>query len=62
MSAFEKFFPIAMKVLDIDKLPKIKLKKYLDELCTVASNMDQIHFQRLVGLIEVLGELIIKSK
>lgn len=32
MSAFEKFFPIAMKVLDIDKLPKIKLKKYLDHL------------------------------
>ena len=32
MSAFEKFFPIAMKVLDIDKLPKIKLEKYLDHL------------------------------
>lgn len=31
MSAFEKFFPIAMKVLDIDKLPKIKLEKYLDQ-------------------------------
>lgn len=41
---------------------QIELKKYLDELCTVASDMDQIHFQRLVGLIEVLGELIIKSK
>ena len=39
-----------------------ELKKYLDELCSVSSNMEQIHFQRLVGLIEVLGELIIKSK
>lgn len=32
MSAFEKFFPIAMKVLDINRLPKIKLEKYLDQL------------------------------
>ena len=41
---------------------QIELKKYLDELCSVSSNMEQIHFQELVGLIEVLGELIIKSK
>ena len=41
---------------------QIELKKYLDELCTVSSDMEQIHFQELVGLIEVLGELIIKSK
>ncbi len=41
---------------------QIELKKYLDELCSVSSDMEQIHFQRLVGLIEVLGELIIKSK
>ena len=41
---------------------QIELKKYLDELCNVSSDMEQIHFQRLVGLIEVLGELIIKSK
>ncbi len=40
---------------------QIELKKYLDELCT-AVDMEQIHFQELVGLIEVLGELIIKSK
>jgi hypothetical protein len=41
---------------------QIELKKYLDELCAVSSDMEQIHFQELVGLIEVLGELIIKSK
>lgn len=41
---------------------QIELKKYLDEMCSVGVDMDQIHFQRLVGLIEVLGELIIKSK
>ena len=41
---------------------QIELKKYLDELCTVSVDMEQIHFQELVGLIEVLGELIIKSK
>jgi hypothetical protein len=41
---------------------QIELKKYLDELCSVSVDMDQIHFQELVGLIEVLGELIIKSK
>lgn len=39
-----------------------ELKKYLDELCSVSAEMEQIHFQRLVGLIEVLGELIIKYK
>lgn len=39
-----------------------ELKKYLDELCNLNSQMNQIYFQRLVGLIEVLGELIIKSK
>lgn len=41
---------------------QIELKKYLDELCSVSDNMEPIHFQRLVGLIEVLGELIIKFK
>lgn len=41
---------------------QIELKKHLDELCSLSSDMEQIHFQRLVGLIEVLGELIIKSK
>lgn len=41
---------------------QIELKKYLDELCSVSSDMEQLHFQELVGLIEVLGELIIKLK
>lgn len=41
---------------------QLELKKYLDELCSVSSNMEQIHFQRLVGLIEVLGELLIKYR
>lgn len=41
---------------------QMEMKKYLDELCSVSSDMEQIHFQELVGLIEVLGELIIKSK
>jgi len=41
---------------------QIEMKKYLDELCSVSAEMEQIHFQELVGLIEVLGELIIKSK
>ena len=37
-------------------------KKHLDELCGVGSDMEQIRFQELVGLIEVLGELIIKKR
>ena len=41
---------------------QIELKNHLNELCSMTSDMDQIHFQELVGLIEVLGELIIKSK
>lgn len=41
---------------------QLELKNYLDELCRVSSDMEQIHFQELVGLIEVLGELIIKYK
>lgn len=41
---------------------QLELKKYLDELCNLNAQMNQIYFQRLVGLIEVLGELIIKSK
>ena len=41
---------------------KSKLKTHLDELCELGSDMEQIRFQELVGLIEVLGELIIKYK
>jgi hypothetical protein len=39
---------------------KEKLQKYADEFCGGQVQMDQIGFQRLVGLIEVYGELIIK--
>ena len=41
---------------------QIELKNHLNELCSMTSEMEQIHFQELVGLIEVLGELIIKFK
>ena len=49
--------------LDLEK-SKTEFKKYLDELCDLSENveMDQVEFQKLVGLIEVLGELIIKQK
>ena len=39
---------------------KEKLQKYTDEFCSGQVQMDQIGFQRLVGLIEVYGELVIK--
>lgn len=42
MSAFEKLLPIAMKVLDLDKLPKIKIEKYL-------THQDQPSFGRFVN-------------
>ena len=40
------------------------LKQSLDKLCKLSENveMNQIEFQKLVGIIEVLGELIIKQK
>ena len=43
---------------------KIELKQFLHELCVLSGEvkMEQIEFQKLVGKIEVLGELIIKSK
>ena len=43
---------------------KKKFKQNLDKLCELSENveMDQVEFQKLVGIIEVLGELIIKSK
>lgn len=48
---------------DLDK-SKEEFKKHLSELCELTENveMEQIKFQKLVGLIEVLGELIIKHK
>lgn len=42
---------------------KKEYKKLLDKLCkTDDPNMDQVEFQKLVGQIEVLGELIIKYR
>jgi hypothetical protein len=43
---------------------KKEFKEKLDELCGLSKDVDmgQVDFQKLVGLIEVLGELIIKSK
>jgi hypothetical protein len=48
---------------DIEK-SKSEFKEHLDKLCKLSEdvNMNQIEFQKLVGLIEVLGELIIKNK
>lgn len=42
---------------------KKEFKNKLDELCKLTEdvNMNQVEFQKLVGLIEVLGELIIKK-
>jgi len=49
--------------LDIE-MAKMEYKKLMSQLCslTEATNMEQIEFQELVGKIEVLGELIIKTK
>lgn len=42
---------------------KKEFKDNLDKLCKLTDdvNMNQVEFQKLVGLIEVLGELIIKK-
>jgi hypothetical protein len=41
---------------------KSEFKENLDKLCKLTETVDieQVEFQKLVGLIEVLGELIIK--
>jgi hypothetical protein len=41
---------------------KKEFKGYLDDLCKLTEDVDinQVEFQKLMGLIEVLGELIIK--
>jgi hypothetical protein len=41
---------------------KTEFKENLDKLCKLTETVDieQVEFQKLVGLIEVLGELIIK--
>jgi hypothetical protein len=43
---------------------KKEFKEKMDKLCKLNEDVDinQIEFQKLVGLIEVLGELIIKHK
>lgn len=48
---------------DVEKSKK-ELKKLMKEVCSIGENVNikQIEFQKLVGKIEVLGELIIKSK
>ena len=42
---------------------KKEFKELLDKLCKISKNvnMEQVEFQKLVGEIEVLGELIIKN-
>jgi hypothetical protein len=42
---------------------KKEFKELLDKLCKISDNvnMEQVEFQKLVGQIEVLGELIIKN-
>jgi hypothetical protein len=44
---------------NIDSAKK-ELRGYMEELCGGKVKMNQIGFQELMGLIEVLGELIIK--
>jgi hypothetical protein len=44
------------------KESKIEFKKYLNQLCDEGDEMEQVQFQKLVGIIEVIGELIIKFK
>ena len=43
---------------------KTEFKENIDKLCKLTETVDieQVEFQKLVGLIEVLGELIIKHK
>ena len=46
------------------QMAKTELKNYTDQFCNLDERVeiDQIEFQKLVGLIEVLGELIIKHR
>ncbi len=46
---------------DLEQTKK-EYKECLDKLCELETNLNQVEFQRLVGKIEVLGELIIKNK
>lgn len=48
---------------DVEKSKK-EFKSNLNELCKLTGDveMSQIEFQKLLGILEVLGELIIKNK
>jgi hypothetical protein len=48
---------------DLEK-SKSELKEHMDRVCGLSEdvNIGQVDFQRLLGKIEVLGELIIKHK
>lgn len=46
---------------DLEETKK-EYKECLDKLCELETNLNQVEFQKLVGKIEVLGELIIKHK
>ena len=48
---------------EVEKAKK-EFSSNLKKLCKLTENveMEQVEFQRLVGIIEVLGELIIKNK
>lgn len=48
---------------DVEKAKK-EYKKLVNELHSASDdvNMNQVKFQKMVGLIEVLGELIIKNR
>lgn len=43
---------------------KVEFEKQLQKLCKLTKdvNIDQIDFQKTIGIVEVLGELIIKDK
>ncbi len=47
--------------LDMDKTKK-EYTELVNKLQKAGTNINQVEFQRLVGKIEVLGELIIKNK
>jgi hypothetical protein len=47
--------------LDMDKTKK-EYTELVNKLQKAGTNINQVEFQRIVGKIEVLGELIIKNK
>ena len=53
----------ALGKFDLEETKK-ELQSFMKEVCSLGKNVDisQVEFQKLVGKIEVLGELIIKYK